>query len=170
MTASIVGVAFAAAGSALISWSIGDATRGLLVLLLCLVAAAIAGRVILGSVRVHRYFRLAVPLFSAIAAVALTTATSDWFIGRNSHLGGPRILTSGFWIAVVIGAVAYLIAATAYGFAGTRQGVRAGARIGLLVVLLLAVVPYLDVLGLVGFVLIAAVRRPATPVLPAVSE
>jgi hypothetical protein len=161
--ASVVGVAFAIGGSALIRWSIGDATKGLVVLLLYLIAAAIAGRAILGGVRTHRYFRLVVPLLSAISAAAFATATSDWFIGRNSHLGGPRILTSGFWIAVVVGAAAYLIAATAYGFAGTRQGVRVGSRIGLLLVLLLAVLPYLDVLGLIGFVLIAALRKPAAP-------
>ncbi|MCU1415794.1 MAG: hypothetical protein JWN80_3134 [Microbacteriaceae bacterium] len=67
--------------------------------------------------------------------------------------------STAFWIALVAGFVAYLIGATAYGFAGQRQGVKVGGRIALLVLLLLAVIPIADVLGLLGILVTAIVRR-----------
>ena len=62
---------------------------------------------------------------------------------------------------LLIGIVAYLLAATVYGFAGTRQGVGVGARVGLLLLLLLAVLPVLNVLGLIGLTITAFTRTTA---------
>ena len=54
----------------------------------------------------------------------------------------------------------YLVAATLYGFAGTGQGVAVGARTGLLVVLLLAVLPFANVIGMILFLITAFTRTP----------
>jgi MFS family permease len=67
-----------------------------------------------------------------------------------------------FWI--VGGIVAYLLAAFAYGFAGTAQGVPVLWRTGLLVGLLLAVCPILCIVGLLVLVPAALFRPAPVPV------
>ena len=74
--------------------------------------------------------------------------------------------STAFWIGLIAGFVAYLVGATAYGFAGQRQGVKVGARTALVVLLLLAVIPILDVVGLLGILITAIVRRGTTSATP----
>jgi hypothetical protein len=136
----------------------------LLVIGLDIIAAAIAGRVILGQPRVHRYFALGMVVLSGIAAALLTAASSNYLIhlatvfGRIDYKPTENTIVEG-----VAGIVVYLLAATVYGFAGKRQGVKVGGRIGLLLLLLLAVIPVLNVLGLIGVTITAFVRGAAGP-------
>ena len=78
-------------------------------------------------------------------------------------LFGPRP-TRWFWIIpiLLLTFVLYLIAATLYGFAGQAQGVKVGERTGLLVLLLMSCIPGLNILGAIGF-LIVAPRRTSAP-------
>jgi hypothetical protein len=165
LIAGAIGLAFAIAQGAFLPATItltsGTNPLGLLVALFAVLCAAIAGRVILGVRPAHRYFRAGVPLLAAVAALAFESAVSTWLI---SHIGLPGPATVAVptfvWIALIVGAVAYLAGATVYGFAGTRQGVGVGARIGLLLLLLLAVLPYLNVLGSIGLLIASALRSP----------
>jgi hypothetical protein len=139
-----------------------------------IIAAAIAGRVILGQPRVHRYFALGIVVLSGISAALLTAAGSSYLIHIAVTIGRIDYKPTGDTIGEgVAGIVMYLIAATVYGFAATRQGVKVGGRVGLLVLLLLAVIPVLNVLGLIGVTIIAFVRGRAvtatTPAPPAAS-
>ena len=172
--ASFIGLASAIVETVLIPGTlhINDTTLlSISVAVLTVVAAAIAGRTILGTRSVHRYFRLGVPLLSAISGLAFESAVSNWLIARQVSFGpSPTTPSTVVVLALVIGALAYLGAATAYGFAGTKQGITIGARVGLLLLLLLAVLPGLDVLGLAGFVATAFARRTPTPVPAGASE
>ncbi|HEX4443477.1 MAG TPA: hypothetical protein VHZ81_07875 [Galbitalea sp.] len=147
---------------------------GLLVALFGVLCAGIAGRVILGVLRVHRYSRAGIPILAAISGLAFESAASSWLISQDVVLGRPAAGIPAFVVVgLIIGAVAYLAAAFVYGFAATGQGVRVGARVGLLLLLLLAVLPYLNVLGAVGLIITAVVRKPGalpTPGLAAASE
>jgi hypothetical protein len=174
VVASFFGLAFAVAETLLTPATIGGGNTtgvGLTVGILGLLAALVAGIVILGQRRVHRYFRAGVPVLAAISGFVLESAFSNWLISQTVIFGpAPTTLRPAVVTEIVIGAVAYLLAATVYGFAGTRQGVRVGGRIGLLLLLLLAVIPLLNVLGAIGFVLTAFLRRPASPGPAAASE
>ena len=171
--ASFVGLLFAIAGSVLLLTTISTEIPAvsLSIVALCLIAAVIAGRVILGGARVHRYFRLGISLLSAIAAIALTSATSNGLLGAESHLGARLNAPSSAVITVaIVGFVLYLVAATIYGFASAAQGVPIGVRIGYLALLLLAVIPILNVLGLIGLLIVALTHTPRiTPAPPAAS-
>ena len=179
--ASFVGLAFAGTEAVFLPLTqratFGNSTVAIIVELLGALAAGIAGRVILGRRRIHRYFKAGVPLLAAASGFAFTSAAYYWLISQEVSFGPPPSgLSSQVVTALIIGGVAYLLAATIYGFAGTRQGVAIGPRIGLLLLLLLAVLPMLNVAGLIGFVITAFVRKPApataptTPVRPAASE
>jgi hypothetical protein len=131
-----------------------------------MIAAAIAGRVLIGRGSSKRVPRLAIPLLSAIAFALFSSAAAGLAI--SLHIldiyavagAAQEKLGSSFIIALIIGAVAYLVAATLYGFAGTTQGVNVGTRTGLLVILLLSVIPILNVAGLIVFLVAAIVRAP----------
>jgi len=85
-----------------------------------------------------------VPILAGLAAGAVRVA---WFIAGENP--GPWLL---------VGAVLYLAAATVYGFAGSKQGVTVGVRTGLLVLLLFAEIPWLDVVAMAG-ILLTSFRR-----------
>jgi hypothetical protein len=171
IVASFIGLAAAIVSAALLTRAAASQPIDLTVLVLDILAAGIAGRVVLGPVRVHRYFSLGLVVLPAAAATILTSATTNYLIGLDISFGRANYAPTGTATATaIIGFVVYLVAATVYGFAGTRQGVGVGSRIGLLLLLLLAVLPALNVLGLVGIAITAFVRRAATPVRPAVSE
>lgn len=168
IVASFVGLAAAAAETVLLpntlSHTVNTAGVSLVTVILGLLAAGIAGRVLLGTKSVHRYFRAGVPVLAAISGLAFESAFSNWLISQYVEFGRPpSSVRTAVIVALVVGAVAYLLAATVYGFAGTRQGVTVGGRIGLLLLLLLAVLPVLNVIGLVGFVLTAFLRRQISP-------
>jgi hypothetical protein len=172
--ASFVGLVFAAVESGLIPGTLLSANTAALttvVVVLTVAASGIAGRVILGTASVHRYYRLGVPILAAIAGVAFESAVTNWLIAEQVQFGpAPTTLAPAVVVALIIGAILYLAAATAYGFASSAQGVPVGSRVGLLVLLFLAVLPGLNVLGLIGFVVTAFVRKPATPAPVAASE
>jgi hypothetical protein len=172
--ASFIGLACAIVETGLIPGTLqvtDTALLSILVAVLTVAAAAIAGRTILGTTSVHRYYRLGVPLLSAISGLAFESAVTNWLIARQVSFGpAPTAPSAVVVLALVIGALAYLGAATVYGFAGTRQGITIGSRIGLLLLLLLAVLPGLNVLGLAGFVATAFVRKAPTPAPAGASE
>jgi len=171
--ASIVGLVFAIVEASLLHIASYNAVVSLIVAALGLLSGGIAGRVILGMRRMHRYFRVAVPVLGAVAGLAFEAAVTNWLTSQRVSFGpAPTTLDPSVISALVIGAIAYLIAAVVYGFAGTSQGVGVGARVGLLLLLLLAVIPVLNVLGLIGFLATAFTRKPAeaTPVPAAASE
>jgi hypothetical protein len=168
--ASTVGLVFAIVEAVLVPRTI-DTTNttaiSLVAAILAILSGALAGRVILGRKRVHRYSRAGVPVLAAISALAFESAVSNWLIGRDVKFGpAPTALGSQVIVALIIGAVVYLLAATVYGFAGTRQGVSVGGRVGLLLLLLLAVLPILNIPGLIGLGITALLRKPANPKLP----
>lgn len=108
------------------------------------IAAAVCAAIgILGRASVTR-LGLATIVFSAAASLC---GWMLWFDASGTT----------FWI--IGGIVAYLIAAVAYSFAGTAQGVSALWRTGLLVGLLLAVCPVICLVGLLVLVP-AALFRP----------
>ena len=140
---------------------------------LSIAAAVFAGIVILGPIPTRRWFRVAIPLLSGLAAMeacyflALTLGPKNdelvcYLDSANPGVCGPAPFD---WTPVILGIVAfvlYLIAATLYGFAGQAQGVKVGARTGLLVLLLMSCIPGLNILGAIGF-LIVAPRRTSAP-------
>jgi hypothetical protein len=167
IVASSIGLAATVVSALLLSRAAASQPIDLIVLVLDIIAAGVAGRVILGPVRVHRYFSLGLVVLSAIAATILTSAATNYLIGLNVRFGRPNYAPTGTAVATaIIGFVVYLVAATVYGFAGTRQGVRVGSRVGLLLLLLLAVLPVLNVLGLIGVTVSAFVRRSITVAKP----
>ncbi|MDQ1543493.1 MAG: hypothetical protein QOK08_1131 [Actinomycetota bacterium] len=164
-----VGLLFAILGTVLFPSSLEVQQINLLntlgLLVFGMIAAASAGRALLGRGVTTRVARLAVPLLAAISYALFSSAASSLLL--SSHLldalgKGSEPVSSSFVVAVIIGGVAYLAAATLYGFAGIAQGVPAWSRVGLLLVLLLAVIPVLNVLGLAGFLVTALVRKPRT--------
>jgi hypothetical protein len=170
IVASIIGLVAAVVSLLLLNRAAVSQTIDLLVIGLDIIAAAIAGRVILGRPRVHRYFALGMVVLSGIAAALLTAAGSNYLIHTAILFGRVDYKPTGATILEgILGIVVYLIAATVYGFAGNRQGVKVGSRVGLLLLLLLAVVPALNVLGLIGITITAFVRGVATPAPPAAS-
>jgi hypothetical protein len=137
-------------------------TLGLLVF--GMIAAGTAGRALLGHGATTRVARLAVPLLAAIAYALFSSAASSLLL--SSHLldtlgKASEPVSSSFVVAVIIGGVAYLAVATLYGFVGAAQGVPVWSRVGLLLLLLLAAIPVLNVLGLAGFLVAAFVRKPS---------
>jgi hypothetical protein len=172
IVASFIGLAAAIVSASILNRAAGLQTIDLLVLGLNIVAAGIAGRVILGQPRVHRYFALGTVLLSAIAAAILTTALTNYLINIDIAFGPVNYApTTTILVTALIGFVVYLLAATVYVITGSRQRIGIGSRVGLLVLLLLAVVPLLNVLGLIGFTITAFVRGTAvTPAPPAASE
>lgn len=164
-----VGLLFAILGTVLFPSSLEVQQINLLntlgLLVFGMIAAASAGRALLGRGVTTRVARLAVPLLAAISYALFSSAASSLLL--SSHLldalgKGSEPVSSSFVVAVIIGGVAYLAAATLYGFAGIAQGVPVCSRVGLLLVLLLAVIPVLNVLGLAGFLVTALVRKPRT--------
>ncbi|MDQ1547610.1 MAG: hypothetical protein QOH69_2514 [Actinomycetota bacterium] len=171
IVASILGLVAAIIAALLLSRAAAFQSIDLLVLAFDILAAGLAGRVILGPVRVHRYFALGVVVLSAVAAAIFTSATTNDLIGLNVSFGAPNYApTAPVLTAAIVAFVVYLLAATVYGFASSRQGVGIGARIGLLLLLLLAVLPLLNVLGLIGFTITTLARPAATPAPAAASE
>lgn len=171
--ASFLGLALAVTATILIRLTLLTDFNDSLVLALDVVSAGIAGRVILGRRRPFRYFTLGIVVFSAIAAGFLTSATTSFLLSQAVIIGKASGEASGPMItSAVTGLVLYLAAATLYGFAGARLGVPLAGRIGLLVLLLLAVIPGLNVVGTLGFGILAFIRRPkaATPKPAAASE
>lgn len=151
----------------------GLTALGLLVGILGALAAGVAGRVILGTRRVHNYYKLSLPVLSAVAGFALASAITGYLIAHdlfsNFAIGhhivsgsGQASTPSSVIVAGIVGIVLYLSAAVVYGFAGTKQGVPLGARIGLLVVLLGSVLPYLNIIAF-GFWIVVSVLRDRAP-------
>jgi hypothetical protein len=176
LIAGIIGLVAAVAAALLINKAPFVVSIDFVALSLNVIAAGIAGRLVLGGARVHRYFTLGVVLLSAIAAALLTSATTSYLISQVPLLGPVSPTPNGNVItAGIIGLIVYLVAAILYGFAGKRQGVGIGARIALLLLLLAAVIPVLNLLGLAGLTLASFVRGtrapapPATPARPAAS-
>jgi hypothetical protein len=169
--ASFLGLALAVVATFLIKTTLANDTYNALVLLLDVIAAGIAGRVILGRRRPYRFFTLGVVVFSAIAAGLLTSAVTAYLLSNAVSIGTPTWQISGDTLATAIaGGVVYLAAAVVYGFAGTRLGVPVLVRIGLLLLLLLAVFPGLNIVGMLGFAVLSFIRRPkVTPARPAAS-
>jgi hypothetical protein len=171
IVASAIGLTAAVVSTLLLTRTAQFQPIDLVVLGLDIVAAGIAGRVILGRVQVHRYFSLGTAVLSAAAALILTSATTNYLIHLDVAFGRVNYSpTTTIVVTAIIGLVVYLIAAVVYGFAGSRQGIPVGSRIGLLLLLLLAVIPALNVLGLIGLTISAIVRGAPTPTLPAASE
>ena len=177
MIAAFIGLVFAIVETVLfpltLSRTVNTTGVSLVAAILGLLTAAIAGRIILGAKSVHRYYRAGVPILAAIAGIAAESAYSNWLISQDVLFGHPpTTLRPAVIVAIVIAAVAYLLAATVYGFAGTSQGVKVESRVRLLLLLLLAVVPIANILGLVGLVIVGFLRKqadaaPATPTTPA---
>jgi hypothetical protein len=149
VASSIAGVAASAVAAALLIPGPFEALSCILTVAAAILAAV--GLLGTGSTTPTGLLTIA---FSALAAAGLDLARLDWF-------GGTPGIARLFWIYLVAGFVAYLIGATAYGFAGTAQGVPVASRTGLLVLLLLGVIPLLDILGLVGILITAIARKPA---------
>jgi hypothetical protein len=177
LIASIVSLVLALAEAAILPTTINVLGSGtalsLVVALIAALAAGIAGRVIVGTRRVHRYYRAGVPILSAVAGFAFESAVSSWLISHDVVFGqAPGGVPVSVTVGILIGAVAYLGAATLYGFAGTSQGFRVRTRILLLVILLLSVIPFAAVLGGIGWVILSIVWKPteATPAPAAASE
>jgi hypothetical protein len=177
LIASIVSLALAIVEAALLPTTINILESGtglsLVVALIGALAAGIAGRVILGTRRVHRYYTAGVPILSAVAGFAFESAVSSWLISHDVVFGpAPGGVPLSVTVGILIGAVAYLGAATVYGFAGTRQGFRVRTRSQLLVLLLLSVIPFTAVLGGIGWVIVSIVWKPTdtTPEPVAASE
>jgi hypothetical protein len=161
--ASFLGLALAIVAAVLIRTTLLNETNDTLVLLLEVVAAGIAGRVILGRRRPYRFFTLGIVVFSAVAGGLLTSAATTYLLSNAVVIGKATWQLSGGTLASAIaGVVLYLAAATVYGFAGTRLGVPLLTRIGLLVLLLLAVFPGLNIVGMLGFAILSFLRRPKT--------
>jgi hypothetical protein len=164
ITAAIVGLVFAIASGLLVPTTLGDVGLSFVAVGLAGIAAGIAGRVILGRKPVHRYFRLGMVVFSAIAGIALESAVANWLVSQDVSFGpAPKGLDPSVLTALIVGIVAYLLAAFVYGFAATRQGVAIGGRIGLLLLLLLAVLPFTAVPGFVGLLIVGIVRKDTPP-------
>jgi hypothetical protein len=164
--AGFIGLLFAIAETLLAPVTLNSTSQpfSLGVGVLGLLAAGLAGRALLGDRTVHRYFTAGVTLLAAISGFVFESAYSNWLISQDVEFGHPpTTLRSAVVIAIVIGAVVYLLAATVYGFAATRQGVGVRSRIALLLLLLLSVVPVLNILGLLGVVITAFRRRPVSP-------
>jgi hypothetical protein len=174
IVASIIGLVAAIVALLLLNRAAAFQIIDFLFIGLDLIAAGIAGRVILGQPRVHRYFALGIVVLSAISAAIFTAAGSNYLIHTAISLGHiDYSLPSVVIVEIVIGFIVYLIAATIYGFAGTRQAVPVGSRVGLLLLLLLSVIPAVNVLGLIGITITAFARRAAiaaTPTPPAASD
>jgi hypothetical protein len=171
IVASILGLALAAVATFLIRTTLLTEANDSLVLLLNVVAAGIAGRVILGRRRPYRFFTLGIVVFSAVAGGLLTSAVTSYLLSNAVVIGKAAWQISGGTLATTIaGGVLYLAAATVYGFAGTRLGVPVLVRVGLLLLLLLAVFPGLNIIGMLGFSILSFTRRPkVTPARPAAS-
>jgi hypothetical protein len=177
LIACAVALAFAIGEGALLPSTItvapGIDPIALLVALLALLCAVLAGRAIIGTRAVHRYYRAGVCILAAISALGFESAVSSWLISQDVVFGrAPAGVPAFVAVGLIVGAVAYLAAAFVYGFAGTRQGIRVGARVGLLLLLLLAVLPYLNVLGAIGLIIVSATRKSTdvTPEPAAASE
>jgi len=124
-------------------------------------AAVLAAIVLTGPNPTRRLYRWLIPILIAVAAIFA------WF-----EIGGGIVSSQvsdmmdtppdpSVYYTPVIAFVLYLIAATLYGFAGQAQGVKVGARTGLLVLLLLAVIPIVNIVGLIGFLVTSITRKPA---------
>jgi hypothetical protein len=171
IVATIIGLAFAVAAAVVIDRAALQQSIDLIVLVLDVLAGGIAGRAILGVRRVHRYFALGLVVLSGASALISTSAVTNYLINQSVTFGRPAPTPDGrVVVTVIIAFVVYLVAATIYGFAAAKQGVRGGARIGLLLLLLLAVIPALNVLGLLGFVIASAVRAPKASPEPALAS
>jgi hypothetical protein len=151
--ASFLGLALAVTATILLRTAGLAASNDTTILVLDVIAAGIAGRVILGRRRPFRYLTLGIVVLSAVGAGFFSTAVTTYLITNKVWIGATIA-------SAITGGILYLIAATLYGFAGTKLGVRLMARIGLVLLLLLAMSPGLNVLGLLAFAILAFVRRP----------
>ena len=168
---SFLGFALAVVAAVLIRTTRLTEANDSLVLVIEVIAAGIAGRIILGRRRPYRFFTLGIVVFSAVAGGLLTSAATSYLLRNAVIFGGASWQISGATLATAIaGGVLYLAAATVYGFAGTRLGVPVLVRIGLLILLLLAVFPGLNIVGMLGFAILSFTRRPKLiPARPAAS-
>jgi hypothetical protein len=130
--------------------------------------AALLAAVALFGPRPTRWFWVVpVALLAFFAAAFFNLAFADWNILHPFPLpyvpdsSLPLPPTAEITVSLIAGFVLYLVAATLYGFAGQAQGVKVGARTGLLVLLLLGVIPIVNILGLVGFLITSLTRKPA---------
>jgi len=130
--------------------------------------AALLAAVALFGPRPTRWFWVVpVAILPFLAAAFFNLAFADWNILHPFPLpyvpdtSFPLPPTGEITVSLIGGFVLYLIAATLYGFAGQAQGVKVGARTGLLVLLLLAVIPIVNILGLIGFLVTSITRKPA---------
>ena len=172
---ALIGLAFVVASDVLIviTTRTGDFASGASAVLLSLPASVLAAIVLLGGAPTRWWFRATIPTLAVLAAIGAWISLADLiFVPMTANevcsLGGaaaeacgslqfdPRVV-----IIPTVAFVLYLIAATLYGFAGQAQGVKVGARTGLLVLLLLSVIPLANILGLVGFLIVAIRRKPA---------
>lgn len=172
-----IGLVAAVVSSALLSWLVlasspasdNDAT----VLLLSLAAGAVlsittgvlAAWLVIGPVTTSVQNLVAIPALAGLAAAVgcylFVVILASWFwppINDGVLYPNGRPYDWAPVIIAIVGAVLYLAAATLYGFAGTAQGVPVGARTGLLVLLLLAMVPVANIPGLVGLTIVTYAR------------
>ena len=127
------------------------------------VAAAVLGCFgVLGEVQTARMLAVATLVLTGIAAGAIYLAGIALSASVTGHIGPTAVANfpTEFFPWLALGVLAYLAAAATYGSVGTAQGVPAGSRAGLLLLLLLAVVPVANILGLAGIVATTARRKP----------
>ena len=148
-------------GSPLTSW---DATQSLY----GAVAGTLAAVVLFGRRPTRWFWFLPVVVLSGVTALLTDAVLNAWLFVHQASFntegelvavtGGPS--ATDILVLCIVAAVLYLVAATLYGFAGQAQGVKVGARTGLLVLLLLSVVPLANIVGVIGFLVTAIRRRP----------
>ena len=140
------------------------------------VAGAIAGVVIVRTPPTRRLVRRSVPALAGVSALITWGIVGGWYVSKNVSEDvkdlvlyvcvpsrpdcGPPVDPTPF-ILLTVALVLYLAAATLYLFSGSTRGVPIWTRVGRVGLLLLAVVPLLNVLGLLGFVILAVQSGPA---------
>ncbi|MDQ1571836.1 MAG: hypothetical protein QOF79_2510 [Actinomycetota bacterium] len=160
---AIAGLVFAVFGTVILQFgrfSIGEAA-------FCgafAVAAAVLGCFgILLEVDTMRRLAITTLVLVGVSAGAIYLAGIALSSSATGHIGQTAV--SNFpttfipWLA--LGILAYLAAATTYGFVGTAHGVTVQNRVGLLLLLLLAVIPVANILGLAGLVVTTLRRKVA---------
>jgi len=160
-----------------------DVLNGLLIFnsIACLgfgiATGVLAGRSILGPLPTRQLFVVAIALLSGLSAAVAWLIISDVIVtSQVSTLELKCYIVDGTcqspppdftWLfGPVCAFVLYLIAATSYGFVGQSQGVKVGARTGLLVLLLLAMVPFANILGAAVLLVVAYRRKPVEAASP----
>jgi hypothetical protein len=137
-------------------------------------AGAIAGVVIVRAPPTRRLVRRSVPALAGVSALITWGIAGGWYVTKDVNDGvmhvcvpyradcAPPVDPTPF-ILLAVALVLYLVAATLYLFSGSTRGVPIWSRVGRAGLLLLAVTPLLNVLGLLGFVIESARLRSARP-------